>query len=100
GSVELVVPIHSTVRLGQPTVPSTTVVVGESVADVTTEAMVEPAHDMDYSSRKGYNPRFLDPDIKIDLPTPADPAVVAQTKAGKDILHYQNFSIVMHAKRR
>jgi endonuclease G len=100
GSVELVVPIHITVRLGQPTAPSTTVVVGESVFGETTEAMVEPEHDTDYSSRKGYNPRFLDQNIKIDMPRAVDHSVVAKTKNGEDVLHYQNFSIVMHAKRR
>jgi endonuclease G len=68
--------------------------------------MREPVHDTKYASRTGYDPDFLnDPDSDLDpvsvpMPTAADPKVLATTKAGQDVLNYQNFSIRMHAKRR
>ena len=49
-------------------------------------------------SRKGYDKDFLG--VEIPMPTPADPGVLAKTHDGKDCLHYQNFSIAMHAARR
>jgi endonuclease G len=62
------------------------------------ERMVMPWHDEDYSSRMGYDPKFIG--ANIPMPEPADPSVVARTKDGADVLHYQNFSIVTHATRR
>ena len=34
------------------------------------------------------------------MPGAADPAVLARTKTGADVLHYQNFSLRMHGQRR
>lgn len=62
------------------------------------ERAVMPWHDSDYSSRKGYNENFIG--VKIPMPKAVDPKMVATTKDGADVLHYQNFSIVTHAKRR
>lgn len=64
------------------------------------EAMREPDHDTDYTSRRGYDPNFLDNAIAVPMPTAKDPTVLANTKDGKDKLDYQNFSLRMHAKRR
>ncbi|MBI3435689.1 MAG: DNA/RNA non-specific endonuclease [Proteobacteria bacterium] len=80
----------------------------ESVADFGLEALREPRHDEEYTSRTGYDPAFLDdPDrngahtpVHVAMPQASDPHVLARTRGGDDILHYQNFSIRMHAKRR
>ena len=99
GSVHVVVPLHITIRLGRPEeVPAAGL---STVREAPiTEAMVSPWHDTGYDDRLGYDPNFLSPDFKIPMPTPADPQAVAKTKDGKSVLPYQNFSIVMHAKRR
>jgi endonuclease G len=101
GVVNLVVPLYISVRLGSPGAAAAATVAGQRQEIVaTTEAMVEPEHDTKYSTRTGYDTQFLDKSIKIPMPTPADPSVVATTKDDSTVLHYQNFSIVMHAKRR
>jgi endonuclease G len=66
------------------------------------DGLKEPFHDDDYSNRAGFDSAFLggDPALAVPLPTPTVPEVVAHTFDGEDILHYQNFSIVMHARRR
>jgi endonuclease G len=59
----------------------------------------------DYATRKGYNPNFLGtgakrvgfPKLSEALQTEVAPLLV-QSKGG--ILHYYNYSVVMHAKRR
>ena len=40
------------------------------------------------------------PPLRVPMPSAADPTVVAKARNGDPILHYQNFSIAMHAKRR
>jgi endonuclease G len=78
----------------------------ESVAADELEAMQEPFHDTTYSNRRGYDPDFLNAPgselgpVSVPMPTASDPTVLAQTNDGDDVLHYQNFSIRMHAKRR
>jgi endonuclease G len=63
-----------------------------------TEAMVMPWHDDDYDSRRGYDANFLG--VSVPMPKPKTPSAVARTKNGGKVLHYQNFSVVMHAERR
>src|SRR5262249_55626927 len=69
-----------------------------SGADVA-ERMVEPHHDDERRGRPGYDPDFLGR-IRVPLPKPRDPSVVAPLKTGGIVLDYQNFSILMHAERR
>jgi endonuclease G len=101
--VTIEIPLQITVRLGTP---ATAVSAGggalaEAVVaeggDIT-EAMVEPEHDTTYDSRTGYDPKFLGMTIK--MPQPREPGVIAPTRKGEKILHYQNFSIIMNAERR
>ncbi len=107
GSVTIEVPLVITVSLGRPE-SAVSVAVQELVAEDTTEAMREPRHDTDYSTRRGYNPNFLSenadeaqPDpFSVPLPGVSEPDMLAETDAGKKILHYQNFSIAMHKARR
>jgi endonuclease G len=108
GSVTIDVPLRITISLGQPGIAAA-VVRTESVApQVLTEALQEPFRDTDFSSRTGYDPDFLnapgqDPSlaaVRVPLPTPTDPSVLATAKDGATLLAYENFSIAMHAKRR
>jgi endonuclease G len=63
--------------------------------------------DSDYSSRAGFNPEFLGTGAKsVSFPV-LDDALQAVSApllkpqgANKNILHYSNYSVVMHAKRR
>ncbi len=98
GSVQIVLPLHITVSLGDPMrgIDLNVTSAGEDADEM--ERAVMPWHDDDYSSRKGYDSNFLG--VKIPLPKAADPAVVAPTKDGAEVLHYQNFSVITHGKRR
>jgi endonuclease G len=67
------------------------------------EAMVEPLHDADYSSRTGFAEDFLgtEPHYLVPLSNVRNPDRLAPRLDGKGhLLHYQNFSIAMHAERR
>ena len=66
------------------------------------EAMREPFHDTEYSSRDGYNPAFLGSkaEFKVPLPGAKDASIVAPTLKGGRELDYENFTVMMHAKRR
>jgi endonuclease G len=72
------------------------------VAAAGAEAMVEPEHDTDYSSRTGFSENFLGAEepFLVALPQVRDASILAPTKDGASVLHYQNFSIVQHAARR
>ncbi len=70
-------------------------------------ARFDAPFDEDYSARKGYNANFLGTgDKRVGLPhlSPALKAVAApliEPQANnKNVLHYHNYSVVMHAKRR
>jgi endonuclease G len=67
------------------------------------EAMVEPLHDTDYSSRTGFAEDFLGTETghRVPFPSAVNPALLAPRLDGQGhLLHYQNFSIAMHAERR
>lgn len=69
------------------------------------EGMKEPHHDERYEERTGYTERFLDPDetdktLVVPMPKPVNSKVLALNRQGTRLLHYQNFSVAMHAKRR
>ncbi|WP_027229482.1 DNA/RNA non-specific endonuclease [Phyllobacterium sp. UNC302MFCol5.2] len=73
-----------------------------------TESARAPFRDTDFSTRKGYDAHFLnDPSqeallapVEVAMPQAADASVLARTLTGSDTLHYENFSIRMHAQRR
>ena len=108
GSISIDVPLRITISLGQPGTAAA-VVRTESVApQVFTEALSEPFRDTDFSSRTGYDPDFLNAPgqdasltaVRVPLPVPTDPSVLAKAKDGATLLPYENFSIAMHATRR
>jgi endonuclease G len=102
GSIQFPVTLYVSLRLGTPSTSAGVEVTAASasageMSDMT-EGMVMPWHDDNYDSRSGYDPDFLG--TRVPMPTAASASVVAKTKDGNDVLHYENFSIVMHARRR
>ena len=116
GSVSISVPLTITVSLGDGATQSVTTTAsrgttaGEGDADSTrdlsvplTEALVV---DPDWSTRKGYDPDFLD--ISVPLPTLSDTMlansveVPAQFRVNGDkhVLAYHHYSLAMNRKRR
>jgi endonuclease G, mitochondrial len=90
------IPIEITIRVGGAAqVP--VVATSARVAEVT-EKMVEPVHDEDYSSRKGYQQDFME--VSVPLPDVTDLKLVARTDSGEHILPYHHFSVVVHKRRR
>jgi endonuclease G len=71
------------------------------------EAKFEAPFDSNYAGRPGYDPDFLGsgakrvsfPRLSSSLAAEAAP-LITQTASNKNILHYHNYSVVMHAERR
>jgi endonuclease G, mitochondrial len=101
GCVKITIPVTVTVHCGSGTrgvaVDAAVRPEGEPQA-AGVEALVMPWHNNNYATREGYKRNFLGVDVPI--PEPVDPGVVARTKSGGRILHYRNFSVMMHAERR
>jgi len=96
--VEVTIPLKISIRLGEAG-PLAVRMGGEPLTDTaTTEKMVEPAHDTNYSSRRGYDPMFLG--TRLPFPSAVNAGALARTRQGGTRLDYQNFSIIMHAKRQ
>jgi endonuclease G len=100
GSVTFEVPLRITISLGAPGAPALSVSAGSEAVTAGLEGLQMPFHDDDYSNRQGYDPSFLGDALAVPMPAAADPAVLARVQGGGTVLHYQNFSICMHAKRR
>jgi endonuclease G len=62
------------------------------------EALKEPIIDTDYSSRKGFDPKFLG--RATPLPTVVNETVIAPMKNGSKIIPYEHFSVVLHRERK
>ena len=92
------IPLEIRVRVGTGGEPSIQVQLPASPDSVATEAMVEPIHDVNLSSRRGYDPNFLG--IAVPLPTPSSVSVCAPVHGGGHLLHYHHFSVAMHRRRR
>lgn len=99
GRVTFELPLRITVELGSPMTAPSVAVETAPPGEAFTEAMREPEHDDNYSSRRGYDPRFLS-NVTVPMPSVRDTSVLAPLKAGGTELRYQNFSIQMHAARR
>lgn len=102
GTITFEVPLRITLSLGAAAGAAVTGT--EAVAGGGLEAMVEPDHDTSYATRDGYSADFLNtaglPKLSVPMPTAGNPGVLAKTTDGQDVLHYQNFSVRMHAERR
>jgi len=97
-SLTVEIPIRVTISVGSLRKPGVAVQSAQ-IVDEGVEKLVKPWSDSNYSTRKGYDPDFLEP-LVVPIPAALDPSVLAPTVKGGDILHYQNFSIAMHARRR
>ncbi|MGO6710505.1 DNA/RNA non-specific endonuclease [Rhizobium leguminosarum] len=109
GSTDIEIPIRISVSLGAVTARAPRVEIGtEAMAAEEAPApggAVVPKMPGDYIGRTGYDELFLSrgtqlPPIAVPMPGALDPKVLAPTKLGDHKLDYQNFSLMMHAKRR
>jgi endonuclease G, mitochondrial len=103
GAVSVTIPLTITVSLGEPGAAAAKAVTTESIEADTTEKLAMPWRDEDFSDREGYDPSFLADGAGAPVvppPQPSDESVLARTKDGEPLLHYQNFSVAMHAARR
>jgi len=71
---------------------------------VTAPAKFDAPFDSNYDNRKGYDPDFLDmrvafPKLSLGLESEVTKLIVPQAD-NQYILHYNNYSVVMHRKRR
>ena len=102
GSVTFEVPLRITVSLGaatgQQVSPATEAVAARKPAPPGGKFV--PRSVADYADRKGYDENFLAGTVRVPMPEAVDPAVLAPLKAGGVRLDYQNFSLIMHARRR
>jgi endonuclease G, mitochondrial len=103
GSITVTIPLNITVSLGSTGAAVTKAVASESVAADTNETLAMPWRDENFTTRVGYDPGFLADGGSAPLVPPpkvTDEGILAKTKDGETRLHYQNFSIAMHAARR
>ncbi len=108
GVARIEVPLRITISVDIDSPIARSVTATEMPEGEEIEAAREPFRDTDFSTRKGYDPGFLnDPKqenllahVDVPMPLPADPSVLAKARSGEDILDYENFSIRMHAQRR
>lgn len=109
GNVSFTVPLTISVSLGDLAAPSAVASVdsAKSAVPSDTSALVEKlVIDPDWSTRKGYDPNFLD--IKVPLPKlsaamkASSVEVPAEFRTGGDkyVLNYHHYSLVMNSKRR
>jgi endonuclease G len=101
----ITVPLEISVRIGTaaPVAPPPGAVAAGGLAaggvvDGALERAVEPTHDLDYSSRRGYDPDFLG--VAVPLPKPTKPKTLARLDDGDHVIPYHHFSLAMHKSRR
>ena len=87
---ELMIPLEITVRLGH----------GQTRVSITgrTGEDASGGIDQDYGNRRGFDPRFLGPEIR--MPLPRAPERISRALDGEALLHYHHFSVFMHRDRR
>lgn len=116
GSVQLTIPLHITVQLGNPVSGAAAATNTGAVASSggAAEAFGGSADlddleailiDPDYSNRKGYDPQFLGVEVQLPELTDAqrrDAAINTLARDGDDptVLPYNHFSLVINRKRR
>lgn len=102
------IPLQITVSVGQVSAAIGAVV--SNPLAINTDAGFEKTNSIDpnYASRKGYNPKFLGTKFAIKLEvilknkmTDLAPIKTSfQNKSNQSLLHYHNFSIAIHRKRK
>ena len=103
GSISFEVPLRITIQLGAAPASAAKT---EAVAAAAIEEAPTAPRDTDYASRTGYDPDFLNTGelegtaVSVPIPAAKEATMLAPNQAGGNTLHYQNFSLQMHAKRR
>jgi endonuclease G len=93
------IPLQITVRVGGGAQRAmAAAAAAPPVVEPPTEKVVMPVHDPDYTTRKGYDRRFLG--IDVPPPEPRDETLCARLQDGSYVLPYHHFSLVMHKGRR
>src|SRR5439155_26947851 len=95
------IPLQITVRVGggaQRAMAPAAVAPPVAEPPAETEKVVMPVSDPDYTTRKGYDRRFLG--LDVPPPEPRDETLCARLQDGSYVLPYHHFSLVMHKGRR
>jgi endonuclease G len=104
GAVTFTIPLQVTVSLGQPTIvgaPSPTITTPPSTPEVEAERPMQvPVIYPRLSTRKGYQPDFLEANVPLPTLTKKGKEIAATLEDESTELKYHHFSIVMHKKRR
>ncbi|RDJ10105.1 hypothetical protein B5K05_13295 [Rhizobium phaseoli] len=91
------VPIEILIRIGEQPLVSLASPPTPPEALPATEAMVSPNHDPNYSTRRGYNTKFLP--IAVPAPEPRNLDMVV-CLGGRPLIPYHHFSLALHKARR
>lgn len=97
--VSIEIPLRVTIELGAVAGEAVSLGVLPGVESAGLERMIEPTHDPDYGSRRGYRVSFLE-GRSVPMPRPVNPGLLAPLKSGGTRLDYQHFSVLMHRQRR
>ena len=97
-SASFTIPIEIEVKVGAPASTAGAGAAASGAADAVIERAVQPVHDEDYSSRRGYDADFLS--VSVPLPEVTDADAVATLEDGEHVIPYFHFSVVMHRDRR
>jgi endonuclease G, mitochondrial len=62
------------------------------------EGLKEPIIDRDYTSRKGFDPKFLG--VTTPLPIVKNPKLISPMLDGRTVIPYEHFSVVLHKTRK
>ena len=92
------IPLQITIRVGGGAQTIAAAAAPSPPVAETTEKVVPPVHDPDYTTRQGYDRQFLG--IDVPPPEPLDEALCARLEDGGYTLPYHHFSLVMHKGRR
>ncbi|MBY5834754.1 S8 family serine peptidase [Rhizobium leguminosarum] len=99
GETRITIPLEITIRLGEPQHGDLPVTVSPPRAEMTTtERAMEPLHETDYTTRKGYDPAFLG--VTVPMPAPRRPDELVRLENGDHEIRYHHFSVVLHKARR
>jgi endonuclease G len=107
--IRLVIPIEISVRVGS-SVPVTSVVPPEATLSAPVKELLRGSEalrlDTDYSTRSGYNPRFI-PGVNLPLPElsaalrrQVAPLRPSESDAEEGELKYEHFSVKLHRTRK
>jgi len=92
------IPLELTVQIRGAAAASSPDGAGAPVARVT-EALAEPFHDDDFSTRRGYDAGFLGTEVRLPRVRDGE-QVLSRLDDGSPELRYEHFSVLLHKRRR